>query len=266
METLNSRIKQARKAAKLSQKELGAQIGLSQGGVSWLEQDGHAVTPRSLRQIAETCNVTLEWLQSGLGPMQDTTTERSEIRALVDRILANEPESFRSTLIESVARMSDQHAEALRSFVIELADKFRDKEEPTESKVMPATPKIVRLVRVPTYLEGVGAGPGQYVEDATLEVTELTKEPPPGTDFMLRVAGDSMQPRYQPGDLVFVHGTPDVAQGQIGIFSINGEMFIKKYTPEGLESLNPDYETIRPTTDILAQGLVLGVCDDSYFE
>ena len=57
-----------------------------------------------------------------------------------------------------------------------------------------------------------------------------------------------MEPNFYDKDVVFVKQIPVINSGEIGVFVLNGEGFIKKYVCEGencsLVSLNPAYEPI----------------------
>ena len=65
------------------------------------------------------------------------------------------------------------------------------------------------------------------------------------SDYALRVAGDSMAPRIQMGDIVFVKKQPDVPDGRIAVVIVDGEATLKRvYHVAGgvqLVSDNPDY-------------------------
>lgn len=63
-------------------------------------------------------------------------------------------------------------------------------------------------------------------------------------DFALTISGNSMEPIYHNGDIVLVKSQPQVEIGEIGIFIINDEGYIKKYGGDRLISLNNDYEDI----------------------
>lgn len=82
--------------------------------------------------------------------------------------------------------------------------------------------------------------------------------------FYLRVVGDSMTPKYQPGDLVLVRKQPIVDNGQVAVVIVNGnEGCIKKvYYTDGdvwLHSTNPSYDPMQyPARDVFIVGLVLG--------
>ena len=91
-----------------------------------------------------------------------------------------------------------------------------------------------------------------YVRDNTL----LAK-----SDFIVRVNGESMEPMYPDGSLVYIEKTQDLRYGDIGLFVVNGESYIKQYRAEGLLSLNPAFPLI-PVNDgssCLAVGRVVGI-------
>ena len=67
-------------------------------------------------------------------------------------------------------------------------------------------------------------------------------------------------------DLLFIHACEEIAVGQVGVFYMDGKQWVKELGAEVLLSHNPDYPPRTITEDIRCQGLVLGVCDKSYFE
>ncbi|WP_314209216.1 XRE family transcriptional regulator [Vagococcus salmoninarum] len=99
----------------------------------------------------------------------------------------------------------------------------------------------------------VSAGTGVVDLDANhIERISYNGFIPNNYDAAFRVQGDSMEPVFQDGEIVFVVKDEDVRNGQIGVVLIDGEAFIKKMYVEGdklrLVSLNKQYE------DIIANG------------
>lgn len=80
-------------------------------------------------------------------------------------------------------------------------------------------------------------------------------------DEVITVSGNSMFPTYRNGDKVFVQNTSELSPGEIGVFVIAGEGYIKEYQKDGLHSHNPKYKTIHPSEDdnVRCVGRVLGV-------
>lgn len=105
------------------------------------------------------------------------------------------------------------------------------------------------------------AGAGEYLhEDTTsyikVPATNLTQR----SSFALRVHGDSMKPDYFDGDIVLVDADADVNVGDVGIFIVNGEGFIKQRGKDRLISLNNKYKDIRISADdtCVCKGKVIG--------
>ncbi len=89
----------------------------------------------------------------------------------------------------------------------------------------------------------VSAGLGEPLGDTayTQKIEIPTERVPENAHFCVRVNGSSMEPAYRDGDIVFVERTEVVEVGEIGIFTLNGEGFIKKLGAGELISLNPAY-------------------------
>lgn len=93
----------------------------------------------------------------------------------------------------------------------------------------------------------VSAGVGERLHSETL-FTEMVKAPIPAHDLALKVNGDSMEPMFKDGEIIFVEKTHNIKNGQIGIFIIEEEAYVKKVFVEDdrltLVSLNKDYDDL----------------------
>lgn len=112
----------------------------------------------------------------------------------------------------------------------------------------------------------MSAGTGEQAGDDQPESLRLIKEPPRGTSYVAPVHGDSMEPTYHSGDKLFICACEEIEPGQIGVFYMDGQQWVKELGDGVLISHNPAYPLRPMTEDIRCQGLVLGVCDDSYFK
>ncbi|HCW7573804.1 TPA: helix-turn-helix transcriptional regulator [Staphylococcus aureus] len=102
--------------------------------------------------------------------------------------------------------------------------------------------------KTPVNVNGcVSAGVGERLHDETL-FTEMVKGPIPTHDLALKVNGDSMEPMFKDGEIIFVEKTHNIKNGQIGIFIIEEEAYVKKFFVEDdrltLVSLNKDYDDL----------------------
>ena len=113
------------------------------------------------------------------------------------------------------------------------------------------------------YEEAAAAGIGApMLEDAgSRRVYALRSRIPGGADTVIHVNGASMEPTFPNGGYVYVRSGGEVAPGQIGIFIVNNEAFIKEYRPEGLVSHNRRFQTIRigEGTEVRCCGRVTGL-------
>ncbi|HDD6561857.1 TPA: helix-turn-helix transcriptional regulator [Staphylococcus aureus] len=102
--------------------------------------------------------------------------------------------------------------------------------------------------KTPVNVNGcVSAGVGERLHDETL-FTEMVKAPVPPHDLALKVNGDSMEPMFKDGEIIFVEKTHNIKNGQIGIFIIEEEAYVKKVFVEDdrltLVSLNKKYRDL----------------------
>ena len=63
-------------------------------------------------------------------------------------------------------------------------------------------------------------------------------------DFAIEVFGSSMEPLISDGDIILVKEQDDVEIGEIGVFIIDGQGYVKKKGPDRLISINEDYDDI----------------------
>ena len=77
---------------------------------------------------------------------------------------------------------------------------------------------------------------------------------------IIRVNGNSMEPTYCDGDLVFVRHAASLQEGEIGIFVTGDTGYIKEYHRDGLYSHNPAYQPIifSEGTEVRCIGRVIG--------
>ena len=105
-----------------------------------------------------------------------------------------------------------------------------------------------RLRSLPLYSLAVSAGTGQLLDGEDYEMVEVGAEVPEGANFGVRVAGDSMEPRFHDGQTVWVRQQRSLMTGEIGIFLYDGCAYLKKLVAVddrmALRSLNPAYSDI----------------------
>lgn len=153
-----------------------------------------------------------------------------------------------------------------RQAVRELADTELARME-DESRFMAEStpeeePRVINL-----YLEPSAAGIATPTFGVDFEPYTLQPDDPKGASFAVKIQGDSMEPYFPDGSMVFVNHDP-MADGDIGIFCVDGGTVCKQYhrDPIGmvyLFSLNrkrDDADICIPTSSnrtLICQGRVI---------
>ena len=137
-----------------------------------------------------------------------------------------------------------------RSMLLHTAE-FTEKPEPT-----------LRLL--PVYLQPASAGTGQWLDDDAQEMTEVDESVPAKAEFGVRIAGDSMEPRFVNGQTVWVKAAQDANNGDIVLCTLNDQGYCKKLRKDengiALISLNKKYAPIpvREEDEFRIAGIVVG--------
>lgn len=77
-------------------------------------------------------------------------------------------------------------------------------------------------------------------DEVLVEMNKYTKQ----ADVILKVVGRSMEPVITDGDRVLVRQQPSVRIGEIGVFIVDGQGYLKEYQADRLVSLNPDIDDV----------------------
>lgn len=111
------------------------------------------------------------------------------------------------------------------------------------------------------YNTSVSAGTGMYLSDDYKEQLSVPKTPSTRkADSCIRVSGDSMEPQYHDSDILLIKEQETLEVGDVGVFILNGEGYVKKLGEEQLLSLNKNYPPIelREYDRLDIFGIVLG--------
>ena len=102
-----------------------------------------------------------------------------------------------------------------------------------EYQRMTSTPKPAEaesnVIRLDFSEQPCSAGRGTYLgpdafSEIRVEENALTRK----ASFAVPVSGDSMEPTYSDGDILLVDKSADVSPGEIGLFILDGEGYVKK--------------------------------------
>ena len=229
-------IRQRKKEFGYTNETLSEKSGISVGTLNKL-LSGATTDPKlsTLLMLAETFHCSIDELL-GL---------KKEERSCVPKAIADKYAELDEDGIDAVSYIINK----------EYTRVLKERASMPYSLDIPATRKI-RLYDTPA-----SAGTGSYLfGDQFSEITIYTNNKTESADFAVRVYGDSMMPRFENGDILLVEGADEIMKGELGIFSINGESYFKKYEGDSLISLNPMYGDIRlgDNDRIICFGRVIG--------
>ena len=100
-------------------------------------------------------------------------------------------------------------------------------------------------IEMPVSTLAVSAGTGEFLDEGGFEMIRFPKSAVPSkADFGVRVNGDSMEPVYHDGQIVWVEKTDTLRPGEVGVFICNGEGYLKVYDLQ-----EPDNGDVEDYTD-----------------
>lgn len=249
---LGELLKSYRTEHKLSMDAFCELSDLTKGYISMLEKNEH---PKSKKPIVPSYD-TIEKIAKG---MQISTEDLIDMLDDDQEIQINAtPTDFSKSPIQSIY---DQLAPPRQGKVLTYAERQLNEQNEEETKINEVSEKVVQLYGYDYYDHAASAGTGQYLNDVRVERIELPVDV--DADFVIPIKGDSMEPDYHDGDLVFIQTSVDLNDGVIGVFNYNGEAYIKQLVIDTeqsyLHSLNPDYKDmpITPETDFRIIGEVV---------
>ena len=228
------------KAKGISQKELSSLLGVSQSAVShWFKGD-NSPNIEIVSQIASLLSIPIATLLSGTDELEkQSSLSPSEMEHIKKyRTLDGYGKKMVDIVLDlEIQRQADSKA-ALRASEDELS---------------------ANVIELPLFDQPASAGYGNWLDETDSDLIPVPDTPTTRrADFCIRVSGDSMEPKYSDGDLVFVRKQSDVNVGEFGIWVIDGSAYIKQRAADSLHSLNPDYEDVEHGEDVFCVGKVIG--------
>lgn len=247
--SLGSRMKERRESLGMTQVQLADLLGVTKGAIGNYETGANSPKASIMYKVFEVLKCDANYLfQDEMKELETDDFTVPEIKLVKKyRILDGYGKQAVDTILD-----------------IEYKRALETQKQSSPQELAPEAP--VLFYPVPEYSEPVSAGTGKPIDIAYPENIMLIKEPPRGTSFIAHVKGESMEPTFQDGDMVFVHAQNEIREGQIGIFFMDGQEFIKELGNGELISHNPNFDCIEIDESVRCQGLVLGVCDESYLE
>lgn len=237
MNVLGTVIKELRKNKKMTQKELSKLTGFKQNTISNHENGKRSLDEDDIQIYAQALNVSPQYLFDKLNN-KEVTTQSPLLTQITD----------------TAAKLHEPRQKKVLSFA---QDQLDEQEGNSINNILSYSDF--------TCYGAVSAGTGEwlgeeYKEEVTLPASIVPNQ---AFDFVLRVNGNSMEPLFKDDEYIFVRKTEDIRNGQIGVFVVDGEAYLKKAYLEKdclrLVSLNKNYEDLlfNGQNDIKLVGVVV---------
>ena len=233
---IGAKIKEFRLKRNLTQKELAKLVSVGDTTIANYEKGFRSPKKDTMFDLANAFNISIDDL---FPPIQnDSSSNTPQIQTIYDELT---PPRQNKVLNYAERQLKEQ----------------KNEEETKGNEVSEA----IQLYSYDYYDHPASAGTGQYLNDVQVERIELPVDI--DADFVIPIKGDSMEPDYHDGDLVFIQTSVDLNDGVIGVFNYNGDAYIKQLVIDKeqayLHSLNPSYKDmpITPETDFRIIGEVV---------
>ena len=238
MDTLGTQIKKYREFRNLNQKQLAEKLGERSGSVIYNWEKG--IGRPDCDKLVRLCDVL----------------DISADELLCCKSMAQHPTTTEWTTLQKY-RALDEHGKEVVDYLID--------SEYKRVTALTKKPKA-RMLKVDFYNYPASAGTGNFLENNPPEqilIKECTEAEE--ADYVIPVSGDSMEPTYYDGDQVFVEKCGSIDVGEIGIFVVNGDVYIKEMGNKCLISHNEKYNPIRigESDSVYCCGRVIGVVEES---
>ena len=229
MNILGSSIKEVRKSKKLTQKKLAELTGFKQNTISNHENGNRQLDEKDIRIYAQALEVSPQYLFDLAKPSSiEITPTTSPIQSIYDQL-----------------------APPRQDKVLTYAERQLNEQKNEEKTKINEVSEVISLYQVEVVSETAAASGFNYgfgYDDTDRETIEVDEQPP-RYDIATKVSGDSMQPDYQDGDILYlVDKGLTTYNGDLAVIAYGDRSYFKKiYTENGrlrLVSLNDKYEDI----------------------
>ena len=211
------RIRHYREKLGMEQKALATMVGVTANAVSNWERGRARPDVNLLPNICEALQITLYQLYG----LDDPSVKYTAVE----------------DIIENYRQLTPGHQYALRAMAQNLL----------QVQQAEGCREIHKLTRFEHQL-AAGIGDPNEFEDSGTPIYVYDDSLTCRADCVFTVNGDSMEPDYPDGCMVLVKRISDSGEltpGDIGVFMIDNETYIKEYREDGLHSLNPAYPVMR---------------------
>ena len=246
---IGNQIKTFRKSAGFTQDELAKRLNTTKQTISRYEKGERKANQDMLFKLCDIFDVSID----DFFPIVSKNALEST------KHLPDASDLLTQQITNKVVQLTTQN----KKIVLRTSEELLESQNEEETKINEVSEDIIQLYSYDYYDHPASAGTGQYLNDVRVERIELPVDV--DADFVIPIKGDSMEPDYHDGDLVFIQTSVDLNDGVIGVFNYNGDAYIKQLVIDKdqayLHSLNPAYKDmpITPETDFRIIGEVVDI-------
>ena len=243
---IGNQIKTFRKSAGFTQDELAKRLNTTKQTISRYEKGERKANQDMLFKLCDIFDVSID----DFFPIVSKNAVEST------NPLPDASDLLTQQITDKVVQLTTHN----KKIVLRTSEELLESQNEEETKINEVS-EVIQLYSYDYYDHPASAGTGQYLNDVRVERIELPVDV--DADFVIPIKGDSMEPDYHDGDLVFIQTSVDLNDGVIGVFNYNGDAYIKQLVIDKeqayLHSLNPAYKDmpITPETDFRIIGEVV---------
>lgn len=223
--------------------------------------------------LGEALNVSEAWLMGFDVPMERIDPELLQLQKESRKNFAEKwnIQYYEKQLLKYFTQLIDENKKRAIQYTENLCNVQKMEEEqgykyiqsPTSATIVEFHPKPKsKILVLPYFRAGVSAGSGIFIlgneAEDDIELPALPEYE--DADFAIDVNGDSMEPDFSHEDIALVQRDVEMHVGDIGVFIINGDAFIKELGEKELISRNKNYKNIpiHEGDNVVCMGKVIG--------
>lgn len=271
--TVGKRLKQLREQAGISQVDFASKINVSKQSLYKYENDIITNIPSDkIEDAAKVLNVSPAYLMGWIKHDDSCSGKEASYEKVIK--LAQNLLKFHgepNKLIENYEQLSDINKKKVIDYSNSLLKAQKMEEEQgylytgslEANTIVEFHPKPKsKIIALPYFRAGVSAGTGIFIlgneAEDDIELPALPEYE--AADFAIDVNGDSMEPDFSHEDIALVQRDAEMHIGDVGVFIVNGDAFIKELGEKELISRNKKYKNIpiHEGDNVVCMGKVIG--------
>lgn len=229
---IGNQIKVFRKSTGLTQDELAQKLNTTKQTISRYEKGDRKANQDMLFSLCDIFGVSIDDFFPSTNENSTTPTASSDL--------------LTQQIMDTVVQLTPDN----KKIVLRTSEELLERQNEEETKINEVS-EVISLYQVEVVSETAAACGFNYgfgYDDTDRETIEVDEQPP-RHDIATKVSGDSMQPDYQDGDILYLADKGlTTYNGDLAVIAYGDRSYFKKiYTENGrlrLVSLNDKYEDI----------------------